>query len=337
MNKGYSIIPPFLSLLGLTLAMCVLLGLSIDSFAKEAPSHQTSNTKAVSLLESAPEIHWLLRRYPSFYGDPNTVHGDLFTRSQLLGDVGGLRNTLVNHGFYFDVGVTQFFGGNATGGKSEGVLRFNGSADYWGTLDTAKAGLWPGGLIIAHAESSWNASHSISHDVGSLLPASFDSIQPVPGDSMTTLPELFLVQGLPGNILLIGGKINLMGIADTNTFANNERFQFAYTGLMVNPILAAFAPITSLAAVGVWAPNKQHTLTVAALQKEGISNQAGLDKFNGNYTYGAQYQFMPTIFGLPGIYLLLGGLYDQGSDKLRDRTPTSDRRGSWSDSSIKKR
>ena len=265
----------------------------------------------VSLIDSAPELQFILRRYPSFYGDPNTVHGDLFTRSQLFGDVGGLRNKLVEHGIYLDVGVTQFFGGNATGGKSNGVVRFNGSADYWLTLDTGKAGLWPGGALIAHAATSWNAADSISQDVGSLLPASFDSVLPVPDDSLTALPDLYLAQGVPGNILLIAGKINLLALADLNPFANNERFQFAYTGLYVNPVLGSFAPLSSLAAGAIWTPNKQHLLLVAAFQKDGNAKVAGFDNFNGNYTYAVEYQYSPTILGRPGTYLVLAGYTTQ--------------------------
>jgi len=272
--------------------------------AKAKDSSGTSGM--VSLIDAAPELQWGLRRYPSFYGDPNTVHGDLLTRTQLFGDVGGLRNTLVEHGIYIDVGVTQFFGGNATGGKSQGVVRFNGSADYWLTLDTGKAGLWPGGAIIAHAETSWNAADGISQDVGSLLPASTDMIMPVPGDSITALPDLYLVQGVPGNILLLAGKINLLALADLNPLANNERVQFAYTGLYVNPILGSFAPLSSLAAAAIWTPNKQHTLLVGAFQKDGNAKVAGFDNFNGNYSYAVQYQYAPTVLGRPGSYLLLG-------------------------------
>ena len=304
--------------LGLALAW-LMVGLSSTNLfaASEAttnPREPSVTAKAndspgasgmVSLIETAPELQFILRRYPSFYGDPNTVHGDLFTRSQLFGDVGGLRNKLVERGIYLDVGVTQFFGGNATGGKSNGVLRFNGSSDYWLTLDTGKAGLWPGGAIITHAETSWNAADSISQDVGSLLPASMDSVLPVPGESVTALPDLYLAQGVPGNILLIAGKINLLALADLNPFANNERFQFAYTGLYVNPVLGSFAPLSSLAAGAIWTPTKEHLLLGAAFQGDGNAKVAGFDNFNGNYTYAVEYQYSPTILGRPGTYLVL--------------------------------
>ena len=308
-------------ILAMTVAWC-LAGGSFPALlfaASDAPTptnkpssvtntHDTAGqSEMVSLIDTAPELNWTLRRYPSFYGDPNTVHGDLFTRSQLLGDVGGFRNTLVEHGIYIDVGITQFFGGNATGGTDNGSVRFNGSADYWLTVDTGKAGLWPGAALIAHAETSWEASDSISQEVGSLLPASFDSVTPVPGDSITTLPELYLVQGIPGNILLLAGKLNLLGLADTNVFANNERTQFGYTGLVVDPILGNFVPITPLSVGVVWTPNKQHSLTGGALQRDGISNQAGFDKFNGNYTFSGQYQFSPTILGRSGNYRVIIG------------------------------
>ncbi len=290
----------------------VLCATGASSNTSDPPSTTTGNqasakqSEMLSLIESAPELNWMLRRLPNFYGDPNTVHGDLLTRSQIFGDLGGIRQTLVDHGLYIDIGVTQFVGGNATGGNSEGVIRFNGTADYWATLDTGKAGLWPGGAIIAHAETSWNATNSISQDAGSLLPASFDSVMPVPGDSVTALPDLYLVQGVPGNVVLLAGKINLMALADTNPFANNERTQFGYTGLMVDPVLGVFAPLSSLATAAIWMPTPQHNLLIGVAQTDGNAEQAGFDNFNGNYTFAGQYTYSPTILGLPGTYLLIG-------------------------------
>jgi hypothetical protein len=97
--------------------------------------------------------------------------------------LGGSRDFLVEHGFYFDAGVTQFLQGNVSGGEDNGDARYNGTADYWLTFDSGKAGLWSGGAVFLHAESSWQADRSVNSDTGSLLPANYDAAMPTPNDS----------------------------------------------------------------------------------------------------------------------------------------------------------
>lgn len=233
-----------------------------ETSEKSEVGPSTKNSK-ISLAEVAPELYYQLRRYPKFYGDANTAQGGLLERSQLLGSFGGVRDDLVDHGFYFDAAVTQFLQGNVSGGIDDGEARYNGSADYWLTFDSGKAGLWSGGAVFLHAESSWRADKSVNSDTGSLLPANFDATMPTPNDSETlALPELYLVQALPANTLVLAGKVDWAGLADNNLFANNERTQFIHTGLVNNPILGAFVPYTSLGLGGVWVPSKKHAVAL---------------------------------------------------------------------------
>ena len=74
-------------------------------------ANKTSKDKKISIAEVEPVIYYAFRRYSRFYGDENTIHGGLLKRSNLLGNPGGVRDFLVDHGFYFDAGVTQFMQG----------------------------------------------------------------------------------------------------------------------------------------------------------------------------------------------------------------------------------
>ena len=134
---------------------------------------------------------------------------------------------------------------------------------------------------------------------------------PVPNQSTTTLSELYFVQALPEPFVAFIGKANFAGLADQSLFANNERTQFGYTGLVNNPILSTFTPYTPLGVAVIWAPNKENTVSIFAIDADGDVKKAGFDTvFNGNTTYGGQYQFSPTINGkLSGSYRVIGALY----------------------------
>lgn len=292
----------------IALLLIVFSVLHVQAISAQEPAKDAEAT--ISLAEVAPELYYQLRRYPKFYGDPNTMHGNLRQRSFLLDNIGGARDSLVEKGFYFDVAVTQFLQGNVSGGDDEGDARYNGTADYWLTVDSGKAGLWPGGALFLHAESSWQADSSVNSDTGSLIPPNFDAVMPSPDESEgIALPEFYLVQALPANTLALAGKVNWAGLADTNFFANNERTQFTYTGLVNNPILGAFVPYTSLGLGGVWAaPSQKHTVALIAIQSKGDGTTSGFDNFNGDYTLGGQYQFSPKLGGdLPGNYRVIVG------------------------------
>jgi len=293
-----------------TVALIAVSALGVSrSVASDETNATAKGKEMISLAEVAPEAYYAFRRYPKFYGDPNTEVGNLWDRTQLSGNWGGLRDQATDHGVYADVSITQFIQGNVAGGDQQGPARYNGSADYWLTLDSGKAGLWPGGGIFLHAESSWLADKSVNGDTGSLLPANYDATMPSPGQSQgIALPELYFAQGLPANLMLLVGKINFSGLGDQNVFANNERTQFEYVGLVNNPILGAFIPYTPLGAALSWTPSKEHNLSLLGLQATGNGTTAGFDNFNGQYTVGLQYTFSPKLADrLPGNYRLIVG------------------------------
>ena len=291
----------------------IVTALAATSAVVSSAFGQATNAPAkdgmVSLIGMEPAINYAFRRNLEFYGDPNTEGGNLWDRTQLTGNWGGVRDKAVAHGVYLDASVTQFLQGNVSGGVNQGPARYNGSADYWLTIDSGQAGLWPGGAIFAHAETSWQArkNQNVNGDTGSLVPANFDATMPSNGESQgIALPELYLAQGLPGNLLAIAGKVDFAGIGDQNLFANNERTEFIYTALVNNPILGSFLPYTPLGVALDWAPCKEHNLAVLGVQSQGNGTTAGFNNFNGDYAVGSQYTYSPTIAGhLPGDYHFL--------------------------------
>ncbi len=260
----------------------------------------------VALIEVAPELLFTAKRYSKFFGDPNTRHGELFERSALLGDLGGVRDVLIDNGLFLDLSMTQFLQGNVRGGdQASPKARYSGSADLWMWFDTGKADLWSGGALFAHGESRWN--EQFNDDVGSLLPANSDAVMPNadPSRDNFALSEYYVLQSLPLDLLAAVGKVDMAAWADTNMFANQERAQFNYTGLINNAIAGVFFPYTTYGAWLTWSPSKTHTLTAVYAAADDSANNYNTDViFNGNEAYAFQYIFATEIASRPGRYLL---------------------------------
>ncbi len=257
----------------------------------------------MSIVEIAPEIVSQPRRYPTYFGAPWSKEGGLWERSSLTGDWGGTRANLIDSGIFFDVGLTQVFQSNVAGGKkTTNSLRYSGSLDYWLSFDTAKLGLWSGGLWVINAETS--IGRSANGDVGSVLPVNFDAIMPVFNEESgkTTVSELYLLQTLGPEISVLLGKANGAGFADNNRYANNERTQFLYTGLVNNALIGQFAPYTAMTAAVVWQPAKSSTLTLAAWDADGKATTSGFDTmFDGATAVALEWDINDVELFAPGL------------------------------------
>lgn len=282
--------------------------------ASAPDDHASSAPSATSLTAMAPELVSMTRRYFDFFGSPWHRHGGLLERSSLTGDWGGLRQDLVDKGIYVDVGLTQVFQANVGGGEStsEG-LRYAGSLDYLINVDTDKLGLWPGGMWVVHGETSLG-NNRVGGDAGTLLPVNFDGTMPEllgedPG--YTALSELYVLQALSPQLAIGFGKLNLASLADVNVFANNERTQFLYTGLVNDPILGSFAPYTPLAAAIIWMPDEHTQLALLPfLDTNGSVGRTGFDTAFSSpdgTTFGGQYaRAFELLEGRPGNFRLIG-------------------------------
>lgn len=182
--------------------------------------------------------------------------GDFWNRSTLFGDLGGVRNELYENGFAFDAQLTQIVQDVTSGGNK---VNGNGSATYNGLLelnakfDTAKLGLWSGGLIAFTAQSSFG--DPISTEAGNVSPANFTALFPKPFDNNSTeLMEYYVLQTLPYDINLVTGRLDPTNFLDKNTLANDPETQFLNTSLNNNPLwgsLLSFSTYASLLTVPV--------------------------------------------------------------------------------------
>ncbi len=297
------------------LAGAVLVISTIASPSQSSAAEPEGGKGMISILDTAPATYYGILRYPKFYGDANmdraTVDGPLGNRQYLLGSLGGARDAWAKNGWIVDAGVTQAFQGATSGDGSGG--KYYGSADLWMALDTGRAGLWPGGLVFAHAEGNWGDTVT---GTGAVLPLDFDATMPG-APSKFALSEFYLFQGLPHEFAAIAGKVNWAAYADASLFANDERNQFMYTGLVNNPILGSFVPYTSLGG-GLFKQFSSELgmgIVVTANNTNALSSGFGKISFSA-MTYGFAANWTPKFGGKPGIYDLLVGYTSKNADRF---------------------
>ena len=264
----------------LKLGVCiVVLLIGKSALAQDADSHGNSAsaapgvaappwgpvaTKKESLVNLEP---WLLPFFNNapVFGIPGTVTGSLPERTQLTGDWGGVRTDLAEHGWFFDAYPTSVYQNVMSGGLKTGDA-FVQNVQLSINLDTARAGLWPGGLFHFTVQSRYGDSPDNTFTAGSVLPQYTGLLLPAPLLSHNTYPsEYVLLQGFGEHVSIVLGKLSDIFLPDRTLFANSYKYDFANFNFLKNPMLANFYNPTALAALGVWRPAKSVAIRAGVL------------------------------------------------------------------------
>jgi porin len=256
----------------------------------------------LSALGTALPVHSLP------YATPDTWGGDLATRPRLSGDWGGVRDDLAKKGVVLDVD-TYWWPQKITGGGE------NTSGGNWGNLnielnvDTAKAGLWPGGFFKIKTVTGFG--HYIGKDTGAIIPANAAWSLPASGEDGSGLLEFSFLQFLNPKLGVIVGKMDFS--ATPGLFTGDYRTQFANLGLKV-PLAAAMFPISTFGAGVIYVPSPDVNLSVMLLDPSGTIKSDNLSKaFDDGVFAVATGEVKTNLFGFTGNQGLL--LY--WSDKER--------------------
>ena len=280
----------------------------MDTHAKDKAKTTEDKVKAASLMELAPVIGDINRRYFKYYGQPSeTVNGGFLERSQLTGNWNGGRDKLVEAGVYFDAATTQNFMGNTSGGIDTGSLQYTGSLDLWLNLDTAKLtnAFWPGATLFFHGESRWKTG--VYEDSGAAVPPVFDDTMPSATEENTFyLSEYYLVQALSPKLSVWAGQMDGAGLIDGNAFANDEKHQFMNTALVDNAAIGPFAPYTATTVAGVYLPNETNVFIAGVMDPNGSVTESVFDSYhNWETVFVASYGWLPEFGGKPGRYQIV--------------------------------
>jgi len=194
--------------------------------------------------------------------------GDFWNRATLFGDPGGWRSRLYDQGITLDAQLTQVFQGVVSGGsaKGKGHGQYNGLFEATLTFDTAKLGLWSGGLFILTEQTSFG--DPLKSQAGSLSPINQTALWPKAYEDSSVLMEYHLIQALPFNTVAIVGRLDPSNYLDQNSFSSTSDSQFLNVSMNSNPLFGRFLTYSTYAALlmtkvtddltlayGAWTPN----------------------------------------------------------------------------------
>jgi porin len=236
--------------------------------------------------------------------------GSLFERTKLLGDWGGVRDQLRDHGITFDIYSTNFYSGIASGGLEQ-RSEFRGRMDYLVHVDGEKAGLWQGSFIDMHAETTYGST--ISKYTGTLLPVSLAQVLPNGTQPVTALTGLKFTQALSESFVLFGGKINTLdGFNQPFTGGARGVDGFQNTGFLLPPVFARTVPYSTWGAGFAVLQNFQPVFSFTVLDTNNTPTTTGFSTFfNNGVTLLPQLNVPTNFFGLPGHQGIMGS-YSSG-------------------------
>lgn len=233
------------------------------------------------------EIPWLIKHFD--------YSGDLWNRPALTGDWFGVRQTLMDNGLRFDAHMVQTFQRAIKGGRDY-RLAYTGSIDIGMQLDTDKAGLWPGGLLVVRGE--YRFGRAANADSGALMPVNTNALFPVPGQDDWALSELNYTQFLAPWIAVTFGKYSPR---ETNVFASDETSQFMNTAFVINPMAGTTVPLGFVGAGVLLRPTEWFNVMTLVLDSEGAPDTSGSGTlFHRGVTVFQMAEFTIKPFGLPG-------------------------------------
>jgi porin len=243
------------------------------------------------------------------YGETCTFDlGDICTRKKLFGDLYGLRSDLAEHGISLDLRSSQFYQGVTSGGVNTNDA-YGGKFDYLLNVDGGKLCQWEGLMMSMHAESQFG--NSILGDAGAFALSNTSMLYPLPNYRGTAITGLLVQQALSKNLILAGGKINVVdfwNMVYPNTGAGVDGF------LNTNMIASALPWFrwVNLSVMGggalVLADDGQIQGGVLVFDSQNSSTTSG---FNDFFDEGAavlgMWRFFFDVDDKPGSLLFAGG------------------------------
>ena len=272
----------------------------------QAPNETT--TQAEDAPPEAPNAEEGPARQPSVDDNQSESPFSLLSTDRLIGDWGGARPRLEEHGFTFEMSLTTYFQQVARGGlNTHNAHNVIGTNDIELTFDLTKMHAVPGGTVYVWASNAWGDSPTTRGWTGDLFWVNGGEV----GDRPIDVHELWYEQALLDDKLLVRlGKLCLSCSFDTNEFAWDPTTQFINYGLNNAPNIPF--PALAFGALGVQAfftPCDWFYAGATVVDADGDFRETGFrTAFHGRDNFFSMYEFgltptFDTAWGkLPGHY-----------------------------------
>jgi len=226
--------------------------------------------------------------------------GDLFKRSHLTGNWGGVRQDWANNGITMGFDWYQAYQDVVDGGVEEGS-ESSTNLDYRLNLDLMRMGLVPGALVTVRAQSRFG--NTVNSTSGLLLPANMYSYFPFSSDPDEdinfAITELNWTQFLSDDFGLLAGKITTARTA--NEFMGGEgRSQFMNFQLSFSAVIAQLAPYSTLAVSILWLPHPNWTVSTTLMNLKDASTTTGFGDIGDGSTWATTADYLYKLNKLPG-------------------------------------
>jgi porin len=253
-----------------------------------------------------------------------TFGGDVWSRSKLTGDWGGVRDQFAAQGLTIDFDVTYTLQGVAAGGiPNTGTPLGNTTlGDLVFGLDTTKAKLWPGGLFKLRLEG--RTGDSALTRAGTVSAVDNDAITPnSPGNlnkNVFGLTELTYTQFFSRQFAVFGGLLNTLE-GDSNPIAGNARSNMSFLNLsfLISLVEAASAPNVTLGGGGVFIPSPEILGKVIIFNSQESATTNPFEHGQGT-TFATEWTVNHQLGDRPGGQVLgfMYGIGENRADIARD-------------------
>jgi hypothetical protein len=258
---------------------------------------QPVDAPKLSLINTAPILLPFVNNAPTF-GVPGTVVGGFWERTQVTGDWGGLRTDWARRGSFLDVYTTTTYQDVTSGGITESDALWNNTQISY-TLDTGRAGLWPGGLVHVGIQARHGDDQDDTYTMGTSLPQHIGLLFPGPSLSHHIYPsDYYIAQAFGPHFAALGGVINGLTTPDQTLFGNSYKYAFTNFNVNKSPFFANFYQPTSAALIGAWTPVKSFVLQGGVLDPDTTADfEKTVFKYVNVFMAGI---YSYNIAGLPG-------------------------------------
>ncbi|MEW4529724.1 carbohydrate porin [Maioricimonas sp. JC845] len=250
-------------------------------------------------------------------GATSGCQGDLWTRSNLAGDWGGVRTVLTEHGIVANLSLTQFYQGVVSGGRQKD-FEYGGKLDYIFTLEGAKLGLNEGFFATIHAETRYGRDPILESSV--LAPSNANMLYPEFDDS-TAITELQIMQAFSEEWAVTFGKFNafdFLNMVYPQTGRGIDGFMNLSTFLPMT--LVRTVPLSFLGAGVVKLNEKRVQGALLVYDSNNITTTSGFDElFDNGANILGMYRIFTELGGKPGSHGLLA-TWANGTYTSLDRT-----------------